>query len=236
MAKITPKLLLTRPQMQAERFASICQSEFGNTVKIIVSPVVQIEPETPDIQPERFDGFIFTSENAVQAAKNLWPNLQGPAFCVGDRTAKVAGDAGYKSTSANGTAEDLIRMIRELKPAGPLLHLRGRQSRGDIAQTLTKAGLRTTEVILYRQVPEELTDEAKECLLGDSLVILPLFSPQSARLFFNQVKTVTAPLRIVALSEAVKAEISGSVKAKIVVSANPGGPGMIDAIAGLIDA
>ncbi|MBS9717694.1 uroporphyrinogen-III synthase [Pseudohalocynthiibacter aestuariivivens] len=236
MAQFTPTLLLTRPQMQAERFASICQSEFGDTVKIIVSPVVQIKSETPDIQPERFEGFIFTSENAVLAAKNLWPHLQGPAFCVGDRTAKVAGDAGYESISANGTAEDLIRMIRELKPAGPLLHLRGRQTRGDIAQTLTKAGLQTTEAILYRQVPAELTDEANECLLGESLVILPLFSPQGAKLFFKQVKTVTAPLRIVALSEAVKAEISGSVQAKTVVSAHPGGLGMIDAIAGLIDA
>ena len=222
--------------MQAERFASNCRSKFGDNVKIIVSPVVQIEPETPDIQPERFDGFIFTSENAVLTAKNLWPYLQGPAFCVGDRTARAADDAGYDAWSANGAAEDLIRMIVELKPAGPLLHLRGRQTRGDIAQTLTNAGLQTTEAILYRQVPAELTDEGRECLLGDSPVILPLFSPQSVKLFFNQVKTATAPLRIIALSEAVKAEISGSVQAKIVVSAHPCGPGMIDAIAGLIDA
>ena len=54
-----------------------------------------------------------------------------PVFAVGARTAEIARGAGYEAQSADGDADDLVRMILGARPAGPLLHLRGESSRGD---------------------------------------------------------------------------------------------------------
>ncbi|WP_428545787.1 uroporphyrinogen-III synthase [Profundibacter sp.] len=222
-----PTVLLTRPQAQAERFAQAL-----GDIPVVISPLMRIEQQPLDVELTGYRGLVFTSENGVWAC----PQCALPAFCVGDRTAQAAKDAGMRAVSAKGSADDLVRIIADRAVEGPLLHIRGEHTRGDVAGKLRALGLRVDEVVGYRQVARPLSEQARKLLGGESIVILPLFSPRTARLFVADVGRIGARVRVVAISEAVKEALSGSVFDDITVSTTPDAKGMIAAIQGRIDA
>ncbi len=222
-----PTILLTRPQAQSERFAQAL-----GDVPVVISPLMRIEMQPLDVDLTGYRGLVFTSENGVRAC----PDCTLPAYCVGDRTAQAARAAGMRAVSAKGSADDLVRLITDRAIEGPLLHIRGEHARGDVAGKLRSLGLRLDEVVGYRQVAQPLNQQASKLLGGESIVILPLFSPRTARLFVADVGRINAHVRVVVISEAVKEALSGSVFDDITVSATPDAKGMIAAIQGRIDA
>jgi uroporphyrinogen-III synthase len=220
-------VLLTRPLAQAQAFAAALTDRFGPGVRPLIAPLMAPELLTPPLPDGPFKGVIFTSATGVLAAA-AWPDLPRRAWCVGDRTAAEARQAGFAARSAGGDAAALVAAIRADPPEGRLLHLRGEDARGDIAATLTADGIATDEVIVYRQVPQPLTAAAQALLQGDGPVILPLFSPRSATLFGRAAGAVRARLHVVAISRAVPAtEIR---HASLTLAGQPDGPGMLDAI------
>ena len=222
-----PTVLLTRPQAQAERFVQAL-----GDLPVVISPLMRIEQQPLDVDLTGYRGLVFTSENGVRAC----PRSALPAYCVGDRTAKAAREAGMRAVSAGGSADDLVRMIADRGIDGPLLHIRGEYTRGDVAGKLRTLGLRMDEVVGYRQIAQRLSDKAQKLLGGESTVILPLFSPRTARLFVIEVNRVRAQVRVVAISEAVKEALLGSVFSDITVALTPDAKAMIAAIQGRIDA
>ena len=222
-----PTVLLTRPQAQAERFAQAL-----GDVPVVVSPLMRIEQQPLDVDLTGYRGLVFTSENGVLAC----PDCTLPAYCVGDRTAQAARAAGMRAVSAKGSADDLVRLIADRAIEGPLLHIRGEHTRGDVAGKLHSLGLRLDEVVGYRQVAQPLNEQARELLGGESIVILPLFSPRTARLFVADVGRTGAHVGVVAISEAVKEALLGSGFDDISISSTPDAKGMIAAIQGRIDA
>lgn len=82
------------------------------------------------------------------------------------------------------------------------MHLHGEHTRGDVAARLRAAGLAVEARMVYRQVELPLSDTAHALLQGEAPVILPLFSPRSARLLAGQIEPPRAPCRIVAISTA----------------------------------
>jgi uroporphyrinogen-III synthase len=123
----------------------------------------------------------------------------------------------------------LALILRE-KPQA-LIHLRGREARGDLAQRLSAAGVFTQERVVYAQDAQRLSDEAVSVLSGKAPVLVPLFSPRSAEILGTawQGLATHAPLVVVAISQAV-AEAAAFCPTKPVLSAHPDAHSVLDAV------
>ncbi len=224
--------LLTRPAAASERFAAMLRESFGPELAIVISPLmapVFLHPAVPD---DRFDALILTSETGVEAARRISAegvDLPARAFCVGDRTALMAQEAGFVAISAKGDADALIRLIGGDPTARRVLHLRGADTRGDIVQRLESMGLHARQAIVYSQQAQPLTAEAAKLLAGGLPVILPLFSPRSADLMVMAGPFV-APLWVAALSLAVAERAAGLHPDRLTVATQPEATALVHAI------
>ncbi|MEM9855164.1 MAG: uroporphyrinogen-III synthase [Pseudomonadota bacterium] len=202
MTQPAPLCLLTRPAPESARLAARLGNAFG--LKSVLSPLIDIEPVNAAVDFAGYRGVIVTSSKAAERVAALGAPRGMPVFAVGRKTAAVAARFGFKADAAGGDAEALISHVEALRPEGPLLHLRGDHSRGDVARRLTSAGLPCHEAVIYRQKARQLSKEAGALLAGKNPVILPLFSPRTAAVFEPNVAP-NAPLFPVALSAAVAA-------------------------------
>ncbi|MCU0826341.1 MAG: uroporphyrinogen-III synthase [Tabrizicola sp.] len=228
-------VLLTRPEEQSRAFAANLVQRFGSRLRPVISPLMAIEYLTPDVPEGPFSGLIFTSANAVEAALRLRFPLPNKAWCVGEKTASRAGAAGFAARSADGDADALVAAILASPPEGRLLHLRGEDTRGEVADRLRAGGVETAEAVVYRMSRCALSTEAKELLQSKGVVIVPLFSPRSAMLFSEELpEDRMARLQLVALSAAI-AEAATVPDADMVVVRKPSALAMLDAIGNFLD-
>ena len=225
LSMTAPTLLLTRPRDSAERFAAAVAARVGG-VRTVIAPLLRIVPtgEVPDLAGAV--GVIFTSAQGVEFAP---PGEGRTAHCVGQATAEAAAAAGWAVDIVAPEAEALIAAVRERGGPGPLVHLSGRHRRGEIAERLTQAGLPTVVVALYDQELVPLSAEARALLRGETPVVVPLFSPRTARQFVGQAGHPAAAL-FVAISPAVARELAAPEGARVVVAAAPDGHAMVTAV------
>ena len=226
---LAPTVLLTRPAAQSASFAQSLQARVEG-LRVIVSPLMTTVFLTVTLPKEPLQGVVLTSQTGAEAAGRLRTQLPDLAYCVGDRTAQVAREAGFRVQSAQGDAEALLALILREKPQA-LIHLRGREARGDLAQRLSAAGVFTQERVVYAQDAQPLSDEAVAVLSGKAPVLVPLFSPRSAEILGAawQGLATHAPLVVVAISQAV-AEAAAFCPTKPVLAAHPDAPSMLDAV------
>lgn len=234
-----PAFLLTRPEAQGARFAASLRAGLGD-LRIVTAPLMMPEFLSPAID-QTPAALIFTSETGVEGWRRLSaPALAGVgrAWCVGNRTARAAEAAGLFARSAEGDAESLIAAILAAGDAGPLLHLRGAESRGEVAPRLAAAGIPAAEATVYDQHPRPLSPEAVALLQEGAPVVAPLFSPRTARLLAAEVARVApgARLWIAALSPAVAgaAETLGAERMR--TAARPDAESLLESIKALLDA
>ena len=232
---LAPTVLLTRPAAQSASFAQSMQARVEG-LRVIVSPLMTTVFLTVTLPKDPLQGVVLTSQTGAEAAGRLRTQLPDLAYCVGDRTAQVAREAGFRVQSAQGDAEALLALILREKPQA-LIHLRGREARGDLAQRLSAAGVFTQERVVYAQDAQPLSDEAVAVLSGKAPVLVPLFSPRSAEILGAawQGLATHAPLVVVAISQAV-AEAAAFCPTKPVLSAHPDAPSMLDAVLALLHA
>ncbi len=203
-----PAFLLTRPQAYSQRYAATLQHCFGPGLSITISPLIAPRLLQTPFPVGPWDWLILTSETGV-AAYAQHPDrpdgLPKRAFCVGDRTAEVAQEAGLETISADADAVALIALIQKHRPKGRLLHICGAHRRGDVAGNLSKSGIPTEAFVLYEQEKQPLTPEAVELLSGTAPVLAPLFSPRTAAIFAKSLAGIhpKAPLICATLSDAV---------------------------------
>lgn len=229
MKQNAPSLIITRPIAAAKSFARALRCE-GFDGEIVISPVTVIRPEKSTINWDGIRGVIFTSRNAVKLVK-----VQNvPCWCVGDATARCAMALGWEAKSASGTADDLVRRILADAPSGPLLHLRGLHSRGNIAARLASGGIEVHEQVVYEQEQQALNSQAKALLLRENSVIIPLFSPNSA-VYFASSAPFKASLRIAAMSDAVADEIRHLGPENLVIAQELSAESMIKAVKDVLD-
>lgn len=223
-------VLLTRPLWQSEALADALRRA-GVTGEIVISPILRIEPRTLTVDPAEYPTLIFTSINGVDAATPQ-ADLSGHAcFAVGDGTMERAQAAGLRCLSAQGTAEDLLKLLCDRRPDTPLLHLRGVHSSGNLAARLCAAGLRTDEAVIYDQHPEPLGACATSLLRGELSVILPVYSPRSARLLsgaLGEIGEAGVVPTVIAISKAAAQAWQGP--GRICVVSAPDGSSMFDAV------
>lgn len=190
---------------------------------MIISPIFEIQTVASGSSSNKYKALIFTSRHAISAwAKTN--DLSGVfGYVVGSRTAAFAGKFGMKVVSANGTAADLVRLIVDENPTGPLLHIRGEHTHGDIVGGLKNAGIETDSLIVYRQVEQSLSQGALDAIDSDIPVVLPVFSPRSAALLSGALLNVPnrENITVVAMSSSVAAAWDSRVEAVIRIAAGP---------------
>jgi uroporphyrinogen-III synthase len=190
---MAPTLLLTRPEAQAREIAAT----LGVEVPVVIAPIMRIVAIGVAIDLSRYAGVILTSANAVSAG----PGIAGTRiYCVGERTAETARDAGAEVVLVAKNADDLVA---RLKGAGPLVHLRGEHARGDVAKRLNSAGIETDEAVVYRQEALPVSDQVRALVAGGDPVVLPLYSPRSAKLLGEQLTGIGPKVHAIAMSDAV---------------------------------
>lgn len=229
-----PVFLLTRPEDAARGFARQMAQALG-PVQVMIAPLTGIE--WADIAPDLhgIQALVFTSRNGVLAYQRLNLPTGLPAYCVGAATARAAGQAGLQPISADGDASALIALITATGKPGPLLHIRGAETRGDVAERLNRAGIDTKEATLYRQVTLPLPQQARALLQGNTPVVVPLFSPRSA-VRFAAYAPFDAPLFLAAISPAVADKLHGLGARALVTAQTPDAAAMLQAVSGLNDA
>lgn len=211
-----PILLMTRPGDDSERTAARIGAD------VIVAPILQIVPVDHDgAALAQAPGLVFTSAHAVASAG---PGRGRPAICVGERTGQVARDAGFAVIQGAGTADSLVPLIAA-SPV-PLVHPHGRH----LAQRLAVPG-----IVVYDQRPQPLTARARAALMGARPVVVPVYSPRSARLLGGMAAGARAPLWLVAISDAAAAAWTASA-ARRAVADQPSGRAMDAAIRAMLAA
>lgn len=233
---MAPTILITRAEPAAVEFADALRRRLGCGVDVVISPLMRIAtvsgvPKCPDA----FASLIFTSRNAVEAFADMTTRRDWPSYCVGEATAAAARAAGFSAVSAGGTVQDLADMLRRDRPETPCLYLRGEHVASDLAATLSSAAIETVEAVIYRQLAQPLTDEARALLNRENPVILPLFSPRSAHLFFDQ-DTGAAPLFVASISENTATAVPADRAAILRIAKTPTATAVLDALEGLLDA
>jgi uroporphyrinogen-III synthase len=234
-----PAFLLTRPAALNARFADALRGRFGPDLAITASPLIAPELLDTSFPLGPWGGLIFTSETGVAAFVHhpaRPDDLPKTAFCVGDRTAEAALLAGLVPVSADGDAVALIALIRKLQPPGPLLHICGANTRGDVAKKLSALGHSATAFVLYAQHEQMLDAAAQALLLSARPVLAPLLSPRTAALFRAQLATLPrrAPLICAALSDAVADELAGMDNMFVCRATKPTAESLIKAIEGYL--
>jgi len=220
-----PILLLIRPEAQSRAFAEACHGA-GFAGEIVISPILDIVRRALAAPPMPGTTLIFTSANGVRQATGQADLAGFRAVAVGDRTAQAAREAGLTCTSAGGDVDSLLALLSGTRT--PLLHLHGAHSTGDLAVRLRAAGCVADEAVVYDQIARPLSDAARKRLGGEGAVIVPLFSPRSARLLGTACAEVTAPLYPIAISAAAAEGWTGPGQPQ--VAAHPDGAQMLRAV------
>lgn len=148
------RLLLTRPQPEAERTAAALRAR-GHDV--LFAPMLKIE-NLPDVDfvGGPWNAVLMTSGNAARAL-SCHPHRDEitalRCFAVGRQTADASRRIGFQDvTSADGDGGDLAQLVaRELSDTSlPLLYLAGDDRARDLGAELAPAGIRLDTVVVYR--------------------------------------------------------------------------------------
>ena len=124
-------------------------------------------------------------ENGIDATKLT-------AFCVGDATAHMASQVGYKNVrSAAGDGQAIMRLILdETKPNnGIIIHVRGADVAHDIAKNLLDYGYQTESTVIYNARTANEVDKTivNEMYAGEINYVL-FFSARTAMTFTSLAK------------------------------------------------
>lgn len=181
------RLLLTRPVDDSEELARELV-RLGHVP--VVEPLFDIVRRAARLPEGPLSATLLTSRNAVAAAADLAGHtalLALPAYCVGAATARAARAIGFADVrEGRGDAAALADAVLADPPAasGTLVHLRGRDTRGDLAGRLGRAGYRVAEVVLYEAAARRaLSPEVRKALADSHLDGVLLFSPRAAAVF-----------------------------------------------------
>jgi uroporphyrinogen-III synthase len=149
------RLLLTRPQADAERTAGALRQR-GHEVIVAQLLAIEILPNA-EIGAGPWAAILVTSANAVRAiaGHRRRAELRGiPVFTVGRHTAAAMRDLGFTAVvSADGNVTDLASLvIARQKPGAQLLYLAGEERSGDLAGMLRGQNLGVHTALVYRAV------------------------------------------------------------------------------------
>jgi len=222
------KLLITRPEKSAKILSDKLRANGHETVCSALLEIVF--NETTDLDLKGVQAFVVTSANGLAGLVKVTENRDLPLFAVGDKTAKAAKYAGFKTVlSADGDVAGLGDLISQNAAIdkGTLLHAGGARVAGDLGSQLEVAGFSYRREILYDAIEaEKFSSETFSIVSEDKLDGILLFSPHTAKVFKRIVDAVglnthLEKLDAWCLSANVASEIEGLKFGRVFVSRRP---------------
>ena len=157
-------------------------------IKFLHAPLLHIAPATyAPKHPRPDDYLVFTSKAGVTTFCEFSDRREFPVFTVGDATAQLARDLGFKKIeSARGDVQALRKMItsQPALKAKRLYYASGQEVSGDIENDLTKDGFNIVRAILYETYGvQHIPTQIQDALSTDRDLTVLLYSPKGARIF-----------------------------------------------------
>ncbi len=210
------RALITRPQEDA---VEVAIALVRRRITPVMAPMMRVVFDSSEIgvDLDQAQAILFTSRNGVRAFSRASGRRDIQVFAVGHSTAALARNEGFLSVeSAGGDSSDLARLlIEELSPSGgPLFHVTGTYTAGELRKTLTEAGFRVIYRILYEAAPvKEFSQKNINFIIDNDGDYVLFFSPRTARIFLAHIKTheledACKNLIAISLSQAVADELS----------------------------
>jgi len=178
-------VLVTRAEPAASKTAEQLREKGHKPVLMPLSELADTGKPFPD---EAFDGFIFTSANALRVLENRsWRNsdAEKPAFCVGRKTAFAALSLGFqKVTYADGGGEALAHEIHhDHDGLSKLLYPTTPARQFDMQAALKSHNIEVKHCEIYRMQVLEITESnAQEALHSVADGAILSYSTESSRL------------------------------------------------------
>jgi uroporphyrinogen-III synthase len=185
---LTVRLILTRPEPDAERTAAVLRAR-GHFV--VVAPLLRIEVlADAEIGGGPWAAILVTSANvapAIAAHKRFAELRTLPVYAVGERSAQAMRAAGFADvSSAEGGASALSRLAAErLKQGVPLLYLAGADRSGDIVGDLSAQNFVVSTALVYRAFAASVLPRPATDALASGIDGVLHFSRRSAETYVN---------------------------------------------------
>jgi uroporphyrinogen-III synthase len=217
--------LITRPQEDAGETARLLEAR-GH--QAMISPSMEATfHEGESLTLEGVQAVLATSANGIRALARRTARRAVPVFAVGPQTAAMARSKGFVTVrDADGDADALAQAAQGWadRDKGALLHIRGWERAGLLAENLRREGFQVCEEILYEMKPLDLRPQAAAALRGCGLDAVLFFSPRSAVVFREWVVKENLPtdgLIAVCISAATQTALAPLPFAAVRVAARP---------------
>ena len=176
---------------------------------------------------------VFSSANGVRHHHAHDALLGLPVFAVGDRTADVAREAGYRRVfSAEGDVGDLQRLIIRSLPPSRIVHFCAREAAGDLAGFLGGRGYEVERRVVYATEPvplRALVDVRRSLPAVDGIM---LHSPRAAARVAKLLVGARWSGIVWCISHACARELAGVPGITPYVAARPTEEAMIEMVRG----
>lgn len=217
-----PRVWITRTLPGAETTAASVREMGWEPVispLLVTKPIVGAMARAPS--PTCVTCLTLTSPNTILAIK---PELKAyshlPAYAVGDTTAQAALDAGLTDvTSAKGDIHALARLISEHQVSGTVFAPGAKEPAGDLVDLLPNHSV--IRLPVYETL-ETVTPAP------DDIAAILVHSPRAARILAARLNAQNASkIKIVTISNAATAPLSGLTVAKLLTSPTPDEEGVL---------
>ena len=211
------RYLITRPEEDAAQLATAVRA-LGHDV--LIDSMLRITTfDDVQLDTDGVQALLFSSANGVRAFSDISLNRRVPVYTVGEASAAVARDMGFRRVhAAGGDVLALAQLVSAaLKPEdGILMHVSGTVVARELKDLLQKDGFNVFRVRLYESEPatclsaSTITSFSKGELEG-----VLFYSPRTAQIFAdliieNRLVEACRRIRALCLSEAV-AEVADSL-------------------------
>lgn len=203
-------VLITRPAPDAASTADLVAALGYAPVLAPALEIQRLERLTLD-GLKGAQGAVFTSAAAARAVCEdlLVPPTGLIAYCVGEKTAAAAREAGFARTVlGGGDADALLTVLLRLDPgAGSLVILRGRDVARPLAPPLEAAGFEVADLALYEAAPTNtLPAPALQALEGDRVVAVLFLSARTVEAFLRLVSGTGLAARLAEITAICNSE------------------------------
>ena len=210
---------------------------------MLVAPMLETVLSTDPLDDSREGDFVVTSRNGVRALAKLTNQATRETvtlYTVGDATAALARDAGFKHIrSASGTVDDLVELIgvANARDSKQLTYVCGRDRKGRLEDKLQVKGWQVNVAVRYYSDP---VDHFSPDILGafkdqtiDAVLLYSNRTAEAFKAFIEQhdLSQSANLMKFFCLAKSIESVFDRSGKIQLIVVEKPNEQSMFDALA-----
>jgi uroporphyrinogen-III synthase len=233
-------ILVTRPEPAGSELAARLRRE---GFEAYLAPLSRYVPVAADLDiATTCQALVFTSAQGVAQFPPAPQSRDTTVFAVGAATAEAAQQAGFAHViTAGGDVRDLAQTLIARKAElalDTILHISGEDTAEDLGQLLIDSGIATHKRVVYRtEFITQLPPEIERALTEGKIDTVLLFSARAAQhwlkiLSREDLRTASAKLEAVCLSDRVAAELRGTPWRAVKVAKSPQVEAVLDILRG----